>query len=332
MFALPRPGICRFALVVFAAIACSEDSTVQPVQVATVSLGAPEALLSMRQPRLLVASFRDASGNVMNNVIPAWTSSDNAVVSVDQNGNLFGVALGGPVTITVTADGKSASTPVTVVPARIDITPGEATLVLGTTRQLSGTPVDFEGAPIIGAGAVTWISSNPATISVGSTTGFVSTVAAGSAVITASAAGRTTPLSLETGVPTTLDGQWTGTTSTTGGVPRTFPVAFEVVFGSVRSFRLTFGSNDGPCPLQLIASSVGATPIINGAFEVSIVPPPRTGATPSTVSASFTSAAALTATHTDFRFGPYPGCPNPGGGTSSILTDIGPGTISASRQ
>lgn len=89
-----------------AAIASSDDNTTQPNSVATVSLGTPQTLLALREPRLLTTTSLDASRRFVTNANPTWTSSNNATGSVDQQGNLLGVSLGGPVTITVTAGGN----------------------------------------------------------------------------------------------------------------------------------------------------------------------------------------------------------------------------------
>jgi Big-like domain-containing protein len=75
--------------------------------VATVTVTLPAALL-IGDTVLASAEARDASGNRLVKSF-SWTSSNPAVVSVSPAGLMVGVAVGGPVTITATADGKSGT-------------------------------------------------------------------------------------------------------------------------------------------------------------------------------------------------------------------------------
>jgi hypothetical protein len=324
----------KITLVVAAigAASCKSVTEGSGARIVSVTIATPSVILSQAETQPVAVTIQDADGNTLQNVSGVtWESADNAVVSVTQAGQIRGVGLGGPVNVTVSVEGKSATTSVTVVPARIDITPGTGTLALGGSRQLSGLALDAEGNPISGAGLITWSSSNNAVATV-SSTGLLTPVAAGATVISAAVAGRTSQLNIEVGVASQYDGHWAGNSATTGPFPRTFPVAFDVVFGTVRSFSLTFSAGGAGCPLNLVALSAGSVLIVNNAFQLTLEPPPRTGATAASISATFASPSTMTATQTEFRFGAYPGCPVTGGGTTSFITDVGAGTIAAAKQ
>ena len=101
------------------------------------------------------------------------------------------MAAGGPVTITATSEGINGTAAVTVTPvpvATVAVSPGSPTINFGTTSQLTATPKDAAGNPLVGR-VVTWASANPAVASV-SSSGLVTTVAVGGPVsITATCEG-----------------------------------------------------------------------------------------------------------------------------------------------
>lgn len=71
--------------------------------------------------------------------------------------------------------------------ASVSVTPSTASLVMGTTQQLTATPRDAAGGGLTGR-TVTWSSSAP-TVATVSTTGLVTSVAVGTATISATAEG-----------------------------------------------------------------------------------------------------------------------------------------------
>src|SRR5262245_15585804 len=71
------------------------------------------------------------------------------------------------------------------VPTSVSVTPGTDTLVtLGRTRQFTASARDANGSPVGGV-AFVWRSSNPAVATVDSTTGIVTAVGNGAAIIRA---------------------------------------------------------------------------------------------------------------------------------------------------
>lgn len=310
-------------LVALALIAACDDSS-GPANIATVEFSTASRTLALREPTILFASFRDANGYEIEGVSPAWRSSDPSIVSVDGNGHIFGEGLGGPVAVTVSAGGRSASIDVTVMPDDIVITPGATTLPLGTTRQLSGVALDFEGTPI--EVPISWSSSHAGTASVDAVTGLLTSVASGTTVVTASAAGQSTPLSIEVGVPAPQDGHWTGTTLAVGNSPAR-PIEFDVVFGGVRNFKLVYSGQTGSCSYSVTVNSNSVTPIEDNSFTFPIGLTPITSA----VSGSFESATSMTGSYGAFTFGDAP-CPPPPSGIGQSVVTVNQATFSATKQ
>src|SRR5439155_771672 len=88
-------------------------------------------------------------------------------------------------------EGKSGTSTITVTPvpvASVEVTPASASVPVGQSVQLTGTPRDAGGNPLSGR-TVTWSSSNTAAATV-SNSGLVSGVTPGSATITATSEGK----------------------------------------------------------------------------------------------------------------------------------------------
>ena len=80
--------------------------------VATVAVTLPAAIL-VGDTVLASAEARDASGGRLAKTF-TWSSSNPAVASITPAGQLVGIAVGGPVTITATVEGKSGTASVSV--------------------------------------------------------------------------------------------------------------------------------------------------------------------------------------------------------------------------
>lgn len=121
-----------------------------------------------------------------------WSSDNPGVASVASDGTVTGVAVGGPVTITASAGGKSGTATVTVTVAavaNVSITRDYENLTTGSMLALGAVTKDARGATLTGR-AVTWSSSNPA-IADASSSGVLSGVALGGPVtITATSEGK----------------------------------------------------------------------------------------------------------------------------------------------
>ena len=128
----------------------------------TLSLNPAAATLhAFGATQTLVAVGEDANGNAVEGLAFTWTSSDETVATVDDDGVVTAVA-NGVATITATAGSATAEATITVAQraSSLEVTPSEATLhSIGETVQLSAQLVDARGNII--TAAVTWSSTLP---------------------------------------------------------------------------------------------------------------------------------------------------------------------------
>lgn len=166
--------------------------TVSRAPVATVVLSPATGSVVAGATLQLTASVRDSRGNVLSDRPVAWTSSNSAVASVSAEGLVSGVAQGGPVTISASAEGIVGSATITVLPppvATVSLTPQTFSVGVGASVQLTATLRDGAGNIVTGR-PIIWSTSNAAAATV-STTGLVTGVAAGGvATITAESEGK----------------------------------------------------------------------------------------------------------------------------------------------
>jgi hypothetical protein len=285
-----RLPLARFLAPIAFVAACGGDASgPRTPAVASIVVSFPGSALSLGATQPLGAAFLDVSGNPIAHVDSvSWSSSNDAVASIDQFGNVKGVALGGPVTFTVRADGKSATTgAVSVIPDHIAFTPSPSTLAVGATLQLAAVPADFFNAPISGAlGSVVWSSTNTSIATV-DTTGLVRALTPGDVVISATSAGRTSGLQLELGVPADIDGTWSG--AATCGEDCNYPLTFSVLFGRIRSFletTFTVSCPGGAPSLSPVISGVPNAPVEDNQFAFT--------ASAVAISGTFTGASTMT--------------------------------------
>ena len=149
----------------------SSDTSVTGI---TIS-GTAEVLAGSRIKLSHTFTPSGATGDVL------YTSENQAIATVDQNGWVIGIA-GGTVKITVTLISNrnisdSMSVKVISLPESINIT-GNKTLMIGATSQLTAVVI-----PNAANQAVSWSSSNTAVATV-SNSGLVTAKAAGTATIT----------------------------------------------------------------------------------------------------------------------------------------------------
>jgi uncharacterized protein YjdB len=164
--------------------------TVIPVPIGSLTLSPNPAEVRVGLTTQLTLIARDAAGNQLGGRPAMLVSSNAAVATVDGNGVVTGVSAGS-VTITATAEGRTATTTVNVVPgpvATVEVTPQNLQLRENATRQLTATTRDASGA-VVTDRPVTWASSNTSVATV-SATGVVLGESAGTATITATSEGR----------------------------------------------------------------------------------------------------------------------------------------------
>ncbi|MEO6443754.1 MAG: Ig-like domain-containing protein, partial [Gemmatimonadaceae bacterium] len=144
----------------------------------------------------LTAQALDAAGATVAGRVVIWTTSNPAIATVTSTGVVTGVSAGNA-TISATVDDVVGSGLVTVQPVPVQaiaLTPSSGALIVGRQLQLIATLTDAVGNAIPGR-ITTWSSSSPAIASV-SSTGLVTALARGNAVITASAEGKSATASI----------------------------------------------------------------------------------------------------------------------------------------
>lgn len=90
--------------------------TVVEAAVATVTVSPPSADVPAGSTLQLTAVLRDDQGNVLTGRAILWTTTDAVRTSVSTSGLVTGLALGGPVSILATSEGRTGSSAITVVP------------------------------------------------------------------------------------------------------------------------------------------------------------------------------------------------------------------------
>jgi len=169
--------------------------SVTQVPVASVTLAPPSVSVRTTKTATLTATVKDSLGNVVTNRPITWSSSNNAIATVN-GGVVTGVAIG-TATITATSEGKSgtATVNVTAIPvATVVVTPATKAMLSTQTFPLTATVTDSAGN-VVTDRVVTWGSSNAATAAVSAApplgaTGVVTAGASGTATITATSEGK----------------------------------------------------------------------------------------------------------------------------------------------
>jgi uncharacterized protein YjdB len=184
-----QPGLVRITASVDG-VSGHSNLVVHSVPVATI-IPSPAALeLEVGKTAQVTAIAHDATGEVLSGVQYAFSSSNSAVATVNQSGVVTGTGEGSG-EVTLSRDGVTATVPVTVrgLPvATVAVTPATASFHVGATQQLNVTLRDAGGGVITGRQLV-WTSSAPQVAQV-SSTGVVTGLAPGGAVITAASEGR----------------------------------------------------------------------------------------------------------------------------------------------
>ena len=259
------------------------------VRAASVTIGGgSNTPLIVGQTRQLSATAYDAHGAALSGRVITWTSSSDAIATVDANGLVTG-ATPGDATITATVDGVSASAPVTVAPLPVTSVVVSATgngpLEIGATRQLSAGA--FNGTTALTGRVVAWTSSDAGIVSVDAT-GLATAKAPGNATITATVEGVTGSLSLTAKLPTITAVTVTPGTATLV-VGATQQLAAAVMAGTVAQTGRAIGwtsSSDAVATVDangmVTARTVGSATItatvegVSGTSAVTVKVPPVT--------------------------------------------------------
>lgn len=151
----------------------------------TISVAPATLTLPVNGASSIVGTAFDCKGNSIRNKKISYSSSNSAVATVTTEGNVIAVSVGSA-SVSVVADGKSASVPVTVTPevaATVIINPSVLTLRRTNTRDLVATARNSQNI-IIANSLFRWSSSNSSILSVDQG-GKVTALAPGNVVVTA---------------------------------------------------------------------------------------------------------------------------------------------------
>jgi uncharacterized protein YjdB len=165
--------------------------TVTSVPVASVVVTPNASDLVVGQTTQLKAEARDGSGQPLVGRVIAWSTSAPNVATVTSTGLVTSIAPGSA-TISATAEGKSGTAAITVSPKPVSsviVSPGQSTVIVGQTVQLTAQVTDDQGNVLSGR-PITYTSGAPAVATV-SASGLITGVAPGSATITANSEGKT---------------------------------------------------------------------------------------------------------------------------------------------
>jgi alpha-tubulin suppressor-like RCC1 family protein len=168
-----------------------ETGDVGPPAVAAIEISPANPTIELNATLKLEAIVFDADGAELVGHGAVWSSSDPAIVSVNEYANIIGRDIG-VATITATIDGVSGSTIVTVTGKPVEtvkVVPAQRTLQISEQVELSVFLEDSNQQPIDDERDVEFSSSAPGVATV-SDAGLVTGVSAGSATVTATAEGR----------------------------------------------------------------------------------------------------------------------------------------------
>ncbi len=212
-----RRGSGRALALAAAALVCAGSTALaqHTARVAQVQIAPSDAKVAVGATTPFVATAYDAAGNPVTDATFTWSSGSPEVASIDQSGIATGKSPGLAIITVRTGTGsaaKSAQVPIEVSapapvvpppPARVDVTPTDASLVVGAHVRFVATATDSAGKPYPGA-AFTWSSSNEAVATVDAT-GTATGVAPGLAIVNVrvgtDAAGRSAEAPLHVTAP-----------------------------------------------------------------------------------------------------------------------------------
>src|SRR2546422_50541 len=247
--------------------------TVTPVPVASVPVSSASASAQVGQACRSSARAKGSAAGVLTGRAVSWSSSNPSVASVSGSGLVTAMAAGSAM-ITATSEGQSGTSSITVtnVPvASVALTPASATIQVGQTQQLAATLKDASGNTLSGR-AVIWSSPTPSVASV-SSSGLVTGLAAGSAVITATSEGQSGTATLTVVAPPPPAAPGSVTDLAAGGATDTSvtlsftevsdgtgrPASYDVRFAVA---PISWGSAPagarGTCATPLAGSAIGA--------------------------------------------------------------------------
>jgi uncharacterized protein YjdB len=261
----------------------SATVTVTSVAVASLTVSPATATITIGAARQFTAVASDSAGNPLTGRVITWSNNNPAVASLGISGLTIGVSAG-TATIGATSEGQTATATVTVIPvpvAAVTISPSSATIVVGSTSQLTAVTKDSAGNTLSGR-VVSWASGNTAVATVNGS-GLVSAVGVGSATVTATSEGTSSSASITvTNVPVASVTVSPTSASITAGATQQLSAATKDAAGNTLTGRVVTW-----------ASSNTAVAMVNGAGLVTGVASGSTTITATSEGKSGTSAITV---------------------------------------
>jgi hypothetical protein len=219
----------------------SATLTVTPAVLLSITLTpqAPTVQIAATRQLAVIGTYTDATTQDLT-TSSTFVSATPASATVNSAGLITGAALGSSI-ITATSNGKNATTTVTVPAATlasIAVTPSTSTVLIGGLQQFVATATYTDNTTAFVTGTAAWSSTSPS-IGAVSASGVATGVAAGSATITASVAGKSGSAAL---------------TVTAVALPP--PVVLAVPLGGAANFAVLAGTS--------LTNNAGGTTLING--------------------------------------------------------------------
>jgi len=112
-----------------------------------ISVSAPDAALVVGETVQLKVTVRDAAGNVLPNPAVTWTSQQPNLLRVDSRGAATAIGVGN-CNIVASSSGFTANSQFQCIPARIDLKPSEADMLVGDRLTFAATALDAAGNAI----------------------------------------------------------------------------------------------------------------------------------------------------------------------------------------
>lgn len=279
-----------------------------PVASVSVSPSAPSVAIASTVQ--FTASTRDASGNALSGRTISWSSSNTAVATISAAGVAGGVAAG-TVTITATSEGVSGQATLTVTTtappppppvATVTVSLGSSSVTAGQGTQATALLKDAGGNVLTGR-TIAWSSSNTAVATVNAT-GAVTSLAAGTAKITATSEGKSGFATLTVTAPVVPVAAVTvslGASSLTTGQTTQATAVTKDASGNVLTGRLITWSSSNTT-VATVSSSGLVSALAGGTAQITATSESKSGSASLSVSAP-TSGAIDTIFYDGFESG-----------------------------
>lgn len=185
---LARTAVGFMSLLIFG---CSGDKATGPESVSTVTIQPGTLSLRAGESQTVSASLAGVKGAAITGRAVTWSVANSSVAQVSSGGEVTAIA-SGQTTVLATAEGRSGTMALTVLPAAVaTVSLDQPTVRLypSQTTTIKATLKDSRGNTLTDR-AVGWTSLNPAVATV-SGAGVVTAVAMGTATITATSEEKT---------------------------------------------------------------------------------------------------------------------------------------------